>query len=146
MSKFQSIVNKILGKSETTEEEKSDMSIYDKIGGEDAVNAAVDIFYRKVLMDERINEFFDTVDMESQHAKQKAFLTMAFGGPNNYTGKDMRESHKHMKLNEGHFNAVAENLVATLNELEVPQDVIGDIVAVCVSVKDDVLNVETETA
>jgi len=116
------------------------MSLFEKIGGEAAVNAAVDIFYRKVLLDDRISEFFDTVDMDAQHAKQKAFLTMAFGGPNSYTGKDMREAHKHMKLTEEHFNAVAENLVATLKELSVPQDCIDEIVSIAVSVKDDVLN------
>jgi len=117
------------------------MSVYEKIGGEAAVNAAVDIFYRKVLSDDRISDFFDTVDMEAQYVKQKAFLTMAFGGPNSYTGKDMREAHKHMNLTEEHFNAVAENLVGTLNELSVPQEYIDEIVAIAVSVKGDVLNV-----
>jgi hemoglobin len=121
-------------------DEEITMSVYEKIGGEAAVNAAVDIFYRKVLSDDRISHFFDTVDMEAQHAKQKAFLTMAFGGPNSYTGKDMREAHKHMNLTEEHFNAVAENLVGTLQELEVPQEYIDEIVAIAVSVKDDVLN------
>jgi len=116
------------------------MSIFEELGGAPAVNAAVDIFYTKVLADERINEFFSTVDMKRQRAKQKAFLTLAFGGPNNYTGKDMREAHKHMNLNEGHFNAVAENLVATLQELNVSQAQIDEVVAVCLSVKDDVLN------
>lgn len=118
-------------------------TIFEKIGGEAAVNAAVDVFYRKVLMDDRISEFFDTVDMESQHLKQKAFLTMAFGGPNNYTGADMRKAHAHMKLTEDHFNAVAENLVASLEELEVPKEYIDEIIGVCLTVKDDVLNVES---
>jgi len=117
------------------------MSLYEKIGGEPAVDAAVDIFYRKVLSDDRISEFFDTVDMEAQAAKQKAFLTMAFGGPNEYTGQDMREAHKHMNLNEGHFNAVAECLVGTLKDLEVPQEYIDEVVTIALSVKDDVLNV-----
>ncbi len=116
------------------------MSLFDKLGGEAAVNAAVDIFYRKVLSDDRISQFFDTVDMDAQHTKQKAFLTMAFGGPNNYTGKDMREAHKHMNLTEEHFNAVAENLVGTLKELEVPQESIDEVVSIALSVKDDVLN------
>ncbi len=118
------------------------MSIYEEIGGDAAVNAAVDIFYRKVLSDDRIAHFFDTVDMEAQHQKQKAFLTMAFGGPNNYTGKDMRAAHKHMNLTEEHFNAVAEALVGTLKDLDVPQHLIDQVVAVALSVKDDVLNVE----
>ncbi len=116
------------------------MSLYERIGGTPAVDAAVDIFYRKVLADERISEFFDTVDMEAQHIKQKAFLTMVFGGPNEYTGKDMREAHKHMNLTEEHFNAVAENLVATLKELEVAEEDINEIVNIALSVKSDVLN------
>lgn len=117
------------------------MSIYEKIGGEAAVNAAVDIFYRKVLSDDRISHFFDTVDMDAQLVKQKAFLTMAFGGPNNYSGQDMREAHKGMNLTEIHFNAVAECLTSTLEELSVPQDIIDEIIGICLSVKDDVLNV-----
>jgi len=116
------------------------MSVYEAIGGEAAVDAAVDIFYRKVLMDDRISDFFDTVDMEQQHIKQKAFLTMAFGGPNSYTGKDMREAHAGMNLNEEHFTAVAEALVGTLEELNVPQEHIDTIVGIAVSVKPDVLN------
>jgi hemoglobin len=122
------------------EEPKAETSLYERIGGEAAVNAAVDLFYKKVLVDERINQFFDTVDMESQHVKQKAFLTMVFGGPNSYSGKDMREAHKHMSLTEEHFNAVAENLVATLKELGVAEDDINSIVTIALSVKDDVLN------
>lgn len=116
------------------------ISIFDKLGGAPAIDAAVDIFYRKVLADDRISHFFDTIDMDNQHAKQKAFLTMAFGGPNNYTGKDMRNAHKHMHLTEVHFNAVAECLVGTLKELNVSEDDINAVVKVALSVKDDVLN------
>lgn len=116
------------------------MSIYEKIGGAAAVDAAVDLFYRKVLADDRISHFFDSVDMDAQIAKQKAFLTMVFGGPNAYTGKDMREAHKHMQLTEVHFGAVAENLVATLQELGVAEEDINEIAGIAMSVKDDVLN------
>ena len=72
------------------------MGLYEEIGGAAAVDAAVDIFYRKVLKDQRISRFFTGVDMAKQAAKQKAFLTMAFGGPNNYTGLDMRKGHAHL--------------------------------------------------
>ena len=61
-----------------------------KSGGAPSVDAAVDIFYRKVLSDDRISRFFDDVDMDRQAAKQKAFLTMVLGGPASYTGLDMR--------------------------------------------------------
>jgi len=117
-------------------------SLYEKIGGEAAVNAAVDIFYRKVLADDRINKYFEDVDMEQQAAKQKAFLTMAFGGPHSYTGKDMREGHAHLVkngLNESHFDAVMENLGATLKELNVPDELIAEAAAIAESTRNDVL-------
>jgi len=117
-------------------------TLYDKLGGEPAVNAAVDIFYRKVLTDERINRFFEDVDMEKQAAKQKAFLTMAFGGPHNYTGEDMRKGHAHlvkMGLDDSHFDAVVEDLGATLIELNVPQELINEVVAICETTRNDVL-------
>ena len=114
-------------------------SIYERLGGEAAVDAAVDIFYRKVLTD-RISSFFDDVDMDRQRAKQKAFLTFAFGGPNAYSGKDMRSAHARMNLTEAHFNAVMENLGATLSELGVPPDLIGEAAAIALSVKGDIVS------
>ena len=118
-------------------------SLYDQIGGEAAVDAAVDIFYRKVLSDDSISHFFESTDMDKQHAKQKAFLTMVFGGPNSYTGKDMRNAHAPLVaigLNEDHFNAVAGHLQATLVELNVPEDLVNQVMTIAGSVHDDVLN------
>ncbi|MFZ2312870.1 MAG: group 1 truncated hemoglobin [Methylobacter sp.] len=120
----------------------SNDTLFDQLGGEAAVNAAVDIFYRKVLADYRINRFFENVDMEKQAAKQKAFLTMAFGGPHNYTGEDMRKGHAHlvqMGLDDSHFDAVMEHLGATLTELNVPQDLIDQVAAIAESTRNDVL-------
>jgi len=117
-------------------------SLYEQLGGEAAVDAAVDIFYRHVLSDSRINRFFDGVDMDKQAAKQKAFLTMAFGGPNNYTGEDMRTSHARfvkMGLDDSHFDAVVENLAITLKELNVAQDLIDQVAAICETTRNDVL-------
>lgn len=117
-------------------------SLYEQLGGEAAVDAAVDIFYRKVLQDDRINHFFDSVDMSKQAAKQKAFMTMAFGGPNEYTGQDMRTGHAHLVeqgLNDTHFDAVVENLEATLRELHVPDTLIAQVNSIVESARDDVL-------
>jgi len=104
------------------------------------VDAAVDLFYRKVLTDDRISHYFESVDMDGQRAKQKAFLTFAFGGPNSYSGKDMRAAHAKMNLTESDFNAVMENLGATLKELNVPDELIGEAAGITMSVKDHVLN------
>jgi truncated hemoglobin YjbI len=121
---------------------KAQGSLYDRIGGEAAVNAAVDVFYRKVLKDKRINQFFEGVDMDKQAGKQKAFLTMAFGGPNKYTGEDMRKGHAHLVergLNNSHFDAVLENLGATLKELGVADNLIKEAAAIAESTRKDVL-------
>ena len=115
-------------------------SIFEQIGGMDAVKAAVDIFYGKALSDDSINHFFKNTDMAKQKLKQQAFLAFVFGGPVKYDGKDMRKAHAHLDgLNEDHFNAVAGHLVATLKELNVPQNLIDEIVKIALSVKDDVL-------
>ena len=108
-------------------------NLYERIGGEAAVNAAVEVFYRKVLKDDRIKGFFDDVDMDRQLAKQKAFLTMAFGGPAHYSGQDLRSGHAHLVkrgLNDGHFDAVAQRLQETLQELGVGPAEISEVMAI----------------
>lgn len=117
-------------------------TLFEQIGGDAAVNAAVDLFYRHVLSDDRIAHFFDGVDMERQAQKQKAFLTMAFGGPHSYTGADMKRGHAHLVkqgLNDSHFDAVAENLAKTLQELGVGQELIDQVLAIAESTREDVL-------
>ena len=117
-------------------------TLFEQLGGEGAVNAAVDIFYRKVLMDDRINRFFEGVDMDKQAVKQKAFLTMALGGPANYSGQDMRNGHAklvEMGLNDSHFDAVVENLATTLTELGVSDALIGQVAAIAETTRVDVL-------
>lgn len=124
-------------------------SLYERIGGTDAVKAAVDIFYDKVLADGRIAHFFDGVDMDKQRVKQRSFLIMAFGGPNTYSGEDMRRGHAHLVaqgLNDEHFDAVVENLAGTLTELGVGEAEIGEVAAIAESVRDDVLGREKTAA
>ena len=117
-------------------------SLFDQIGGEKAVEAAVDLFYRKVLGDDRISHFFDATDMDAQSAKQRAFLTMAFGGPNDYTGRDLGTAHAPLVargLDDSHVDAVAEHLKATLDELGVADGPVARIMEIVEGARDDVL-------
>ena len=118
-------------------------SVYEQIGGEPAMAAAVEVFYRKVLADDRISHFFEDVDMERQAAKQKAFLTLVTGGPASYSGQDMCAGHAHLVkrgLNDVHFNAVAGHLKDTLEELGVPAPLVAQVLAIAESARADVLN------
>jgi hemoglobin len=119
-------------------------TLFEKIGGADAVNAAVDKFYEKVLSDDRIKHFFDGLDMKKQSNHQKAFLTYAFGGAPEYAGRSMRVAHKDLVENKGlndeHFDAVMENLGETLKELGVADDLIAEAASIAESTRNDVLN------
>lgn len=124
------------------ENEVQGPSLYERIGGEAAVNAAVDVFYGKVLDDYRINRFFEKTDMAKQVEHLKAFMTVAFGGPNNYTGRSLRDGHARlvkMGLNDSHYDAVMEHLGATMQELNVPADLIAEAAALVESVRGEVL-------
>jgi truncated hemoglobin YjbI len=119
----------------------TETSIYDRIGGAPAVAAAAELFYRKVLSDPVLSGYFDDVDMDRQVAKQAAFLTMALGGPNNYTGRDLRTAHAPLAgLTDEHVDLVIGHLAATLSELGVAPDDIAAAGAIAASVRDDVLN------
>lgn len=118
-------------------------SLFEQIGGAEAMGVAVEHFYRRVLADERINHFFEDVDMERQAAKQKAFLTMVCGGPSSYSGKDMRAGHAHLVkrgLNDMHFDAVLEHLRGTLEELGVAAPLVDQVIGIAESARADVLN------
>lgn len=118
-------------------------SLFERLGGRPAVDAVVQKFYRKVLTDDRVSEFFDTVDMEQQMAKQAAFLTMVFGGPADYSGKDMRAAHAHLVargLADKHVDAIIELLGATLREAGVADADIAEVAAIAEGARADVLS------
>ncbi|MCB1591457.1 MAG: group 1 truncated hemoglobin [Alphaproteobacteria bacterium] len=113
------------------------------MGGRAAVEAAVDKFYDRILADNRINGFFRNIDVKRQRAKQKAFLTYAFGGAPNYSGKSLRDAHKGLVekgLNDTHFDIVAGHLQETLKELNVPSALIKEVMDIAGSTRKDVLN------
>ncbi len=118
-------------------------SIYARLGGEPAMQELVEVFYRKMLADERVARFFDDVDMDKQMAKQKAFLTMVTGGPANYTGRDMRQAHQHLLergLDDIHVDVVIQHLGDSLSEMGAPADIIATVKTVAEGARKDVLN------
>ena len=118
-------------------------TLYERLGGAEAIDAAVTRFYWRILNDDRVRRFFEGRAIGVQIAKQRGFLTMVTGGPNNYQGKDLRRGHSHLVeagLDDSHVDIVLEHLGATLIELGVEQETINDVLALADSVRDDVLN------
>ena len=118
-------------------------TLFERIGGEKAIDAAVDLFYKKVTADNRINHFFKDINLIKQSQKLKAFLAYAFGGPNKYTGRPLREAHAKLVekgLNDSHFDAVLENLGNSLKELGVSEDLIKEAANIAESARNDILN------
>ena len=116
------------------------MSIYDEIGGADAVNAAVDIFYDKVLADPTLKPFFESVEMDGQSRKQKAFFTTLFKGDTAGADAYMRKAHTGMDISDAHFGAVAGHLNATLEELNVPAHLTEQIMGAAAGLQNAVQN------
>ncbi len=119
-----------------------DESLYQRLGGASVIERAVDAFYLRVLADERVRRFFDDVDMDTQRARQREFLTFSLGGPATYSGKDLRTAHQRlvdMGLSDIHFVIVCEHLVSTLNELGAPADAVVGVLTFLESKRDDIL-------
>lgn len=122
----------------------SESSLFERLGGEAAIMAAVDVFYDKVLADELTRPFFDGLEMDAQSRKQVSFMAWAFGGPKEYRGRDLRAAHARLVEEKGlsdvHFDAVAKHLEATLRELGVAEELVQEALTVIAGTRDQVLN------
>jgi hemoglobin len=101
-------------------------TLYESLGGKRAIAAVVDDFVARVAGDNRVNHFFaETAADPARLARFKANLTdqicQATGGPCTYTGKDMKTAHAGMGITSADFDALVEDLVATLDKFHVKE-------------------------
>jgi len=122
------------------------MTLYQRIGGEAAVNAAMDDFYIRVLSDPMLAPFFEKTDMARLKGHQFAFLSQAMGGPRKYTGATMQKAHSRFSIEQRHFDSVAGHLVATLQSLSVSEDIISEVVAALTPLASEIVNTEAASA
>ena len=115
------------------------MSIYEEIGGPDAVAAAVEEFYRRLLADPELSEYFADTDLAKLKSHQRAFIAAALGGPEIYAGRDMAAAHAGLAITGDAFDAVVGHLVDTLASLGVPDATIAVIGSVLVPLRDDIV-------
>lgn len=116
------------------------VSLYERLGGAPAINSAVEIFYGRVLGDPMLSPFFEKVDISRQRQKQIEFLTQILGGPAIYRGRTMSLAHGKMEIRQSHFDQVAMHLSETLKSLNVPADLIHEVMAGVGSLAPQIVN------
>ena len=118
-------------------------TLFERLGGEETLRAAVRAFYFNVFRDERIAPLFADVDSERLLKHQQDFMASAFGGTGSYTGRSLREAHGKLVtergLNDQHFDAIVEILATTLSDLDVDTDLIAEVCKIVNGVRRDVL-------
>lgn len=98
--------------------------LFERLGREKVLFKVVDEFYSLLLLDERVSGFFQGIDMVRLRQHQLSFLSSILGGPEQYTGRSMRNAHRALNLTETHFAAVAEHLRTALHRINVsPADI-----------------------
>src|SRR5258708_37625180 len=89
----------------TKEDTSTELSLYDRLGGSAVIKSVTEAFYERVLADQDLAPYFAFVSMERLTGMQTSFLTMAFGGPNEYRGRSLREAHASLRdLDDQHFD------------------------------------------
>ena len=114
-------------------------SLYDRLGGKDAITAVVDDFVANVAADKRINGFFAKADIPRLKRNLVDQICQATGGPCTYTGKDMKTAHKGMGITDADFNALVEDLQKSLNKFKVPDKEQGELLGALASLKPQIV-------
>jgi len=119
----------------------TEITLYEKIGGEEAVTRMVDAFYHRVLTDKDLAEFFKNTPIQRLKNMQKEFFTIALGGPGEYSGLSLSHAHQGRGIYTKHFQAFVGHLLDTLNELDLTEQeryqIISDVNLFVEDVADD---------
>ncbi len=116
-------------------------SLYDRLGGQPAVEAAVTQLLAEIGSDPRINFFFGLSDLAALHRQLVAFVCAATGGPCRYAGPDMRAAHRGMGISGAQFDALAEDLAKALDRLHVGAREKGELLSALGPLKAQIVEV-----
>jgi len=117
------------------------MSLYQRLGQEVGIRTAVDDFYVRVVSDPQLAHFFEGIDLPRLRRHQTALLSQVTGGPVEYSGRDLAAGHAGLGIASADFDRVVGHLVATLTELGVSADDIGEVGAALTAHRDEIVTV-----
>lgn len=119
----------------------AERSLYDRLGGQGAIQAVVTKFISNVGGDKRINGYFKTTDLKNLNKLLVEQVCMATGGPCTYSGRDMKTTHQGMKVTTAAFNALVEDLVSALDTFNVPKKEKDELLGILGPMKSDIVEV-----
>ncbi|TMD43267.1 MAG: group 1 truncated hemoglobin [Chloroflexi bacterium] len=119
-------------------------SLYERLGGMEAITAVIDDFRDRVAADTRINQKFARTDLGRLKKMLVDQVCEATGGPCRYTGRSMKEAHAGMGVTDGEFAALVGDLVATLDRFKVPKAEQNEILGVLGPLKPEIVEVESD--
>ena len=128
-----------LGQSDPAPKEKS---LYERIGGYDALSLVVDEFMKRLADDKQLARFLVGLSDDSKKRLRQHLLNQfcqATGGPCIYTGREMKTAHTGLKITESDWDRAARALVETLDKFKVPKKEKDEVVAFVLSLKKDVV-------
>ena len=129
----------LTGSSVARAQEKS---LYERIGGYNALAAVVDDFVGRLVADKQFERFFAGHSTDSKKRIRQHILDQfcaATGGPCVYTGRDMKTSHAGLSITDADWNAAAKHLVASLDKFKVPEKEKGEVLAFVTTLKKDIV-------
>jgi hemoglobin len=118
-------------------------SLYSRLGGYDAVAAAVDDLLPRLRDDARLRRFWTSPRSTNSNNRERQlavdFISASAGGPTFYLGRDMKTSHKGMGINRDDYGAFKKHLAATLEKFNVPERERNDVMAFISSLENDIV-------
>lgn len=127
-----------MGKLSLFRKRQETSSIYDRIGGHEALEVVVEDFYARVLADDQLSSFFAGTNMNRLKGKQVEFLAAALGGSEPYSGPSMKQAHQGRGITMHHFNLVAGHLTDSLSAAGVPAETVTEILGVVAPLASDI--------
>jgi len=123
-------------------EVQEDLSLYERLGGVDAIRAVVGTFAQKLFDDPELDPFFGSLNEQRQQRfidLNVDFLCQAAGGPCEYTGRSMFDTHRGMGTSNEVFDIVGQHLRTTLDQFNLPSRERSEILALIETTRDDIV-------
>ena len=108
---------------------KNNLSLFDRIGGEQMIADVVDDFYDRVLADTELKPFFKNTSMDKLRCMQREFFSAALDGPITYTGKSLSHVHHGRGITKHHFTLFVNHLLDTLRYYGINDQDVTDIIS-----------------